>query len=62
MKRARMLLMWALRVCSPSIGMARAVAKGVREGLEGRPNSLPMGGVPTFREALRGRWGATRGA
>jgi hypothetical protein len=51
-----MLLMWALRIYSPSVGLSRAVAKGMLEGIEGKQNNLPMSGMPTLREALRGRW------
>lgn len=51
-----MLLMWALRIYSPSVGLCRAIQKGTLEGLEGKPNNLPMAGIPTLGEALRGRW------
>lgn len=56
-----MLAMWALGISSPYVMLYRATNKGLLEGLEGKPNDLPMGGIPTLGEALRGRWDRHRG-
>ena len=59
-QRLRMLAMWALHIASPSRGLIRSVAAGLFAGL-GKPSAhhealSARNGVPTFREALRGRW------
>lgn len=57
--RLKMLVMWALQIWSPSLCYARNVRDGIATGFG---ESVPIrsqryrAGVPTFREALRGRF------
>lgn len=54
--RLKLLVMWALKIESPSIATIRATTEGVRKGLD--PDYVPgtISGVPTLREALQGRY------